>query len=90
MRSGFVAFALSCLALPAFAAPADDVAPFPPGENAALVKKTCTACHAASVVLSVQFDTALARQQYKLFVGDPDSEEGKKVVQYLTTALGVK
>jgi mono/diheme cytochrome c family protein len=66
----------------------EDFAPFPPGENAALVKKTCTECHGANVVLSAQFDEKLARKQYKLFVGDPDSEDGKKVVKYLTTVLG--
>jgi hypothetical protein len=69
---------------------ADDASPFPPGENAVLVKKTCTECHAANVVLSTQFDEALARRQYKLFVGDPDSEEGQKVIKYLITVLGVK
>lgn len=69
---------------------ADDIAPFPPGENAALVKKTCTECHGAGIILSTQFDAALARRQYKLFVGDPDSDEGQKVIKYLTTALGPK
>ncbi len=77
-------------ALPVLGAVADDFAPFPPGENAALVKKTCTECHSANVVLSTQFDEALARRQYKLFVGDPDSEEGQKVIKYLTTVLGIK
>ena len=66
----------------------DDFSPFPPGENAALVKKVCTECHAANVVISAQFDEKLARKQYKLFVGDPDSEEGQKVIKYLTTVLG--
>lgn len=80
--------ALSLAALSYNAARADDFSPFPPGENAALVKKTCTECHAANVVLSAQFDETLARKQYKLFVGDPDSEEGQKVVKYLTTVLG--
>lgn len=70
------------------AALAEDTSPFPAGENAALVKKTCTECHGASVVVSAQFDEKLARKQYKLFVGDPDSEEGQKVVKYLTTYLG--
>jgi cytochrome c553 len=72
----------------ATAALAEDTSPFPAGENAALVKKTCTECHGASVVVSAQFDEKLARKQYKLFVGDPDSEEGQKVVKYLTTFLG--
>jgi hypothetical protein len=81
------AAALAALSL---GAAAEDAAPFPPGENAVLVKKTCTECHAANVVLSTQFDEALARRQYKLFVGDPDSEEGQKVIKYLTTVLGVK
>ena len=74
--------------LSATCARAEDTAPFPPGENAALVKKVCTECHAANVVVSSQFDEKLARKQYKLFVGDPDSEEGQKVVKYLTTTLG--
>ncbi len=76
--------------LPVLAGGADDFAPFPSGENAALVKKTCTECHSANIVLSTQFDEALARRQYKLFVGDPDSEEGQKVIKYLTTVLGIK
>ncbi|NDU93101.1 MAG: hypothetical protein G3I10_10965 [Ferrovum sp.] len=84
------AFLYATLAAPVLLAAANDFAPFPPGENAALVKKTCTECHAANVVLSKQFDEALARRQYKLFVGDPDSEEGQKVIKYLTTVLGVK
>ena len=79
---------LSLVTLSCSIARADDFAPFPPGENAALVKKTCTECHAANVVLSAQFDQALARKQYKLFVGDPDSEDGQKVIKYLTTVLG--
>jgi hypothetical protein len=79
---------LSLLSLSCCVALADDFSPFPPGENAALVKKTCTECHAADVVLSTQFDEALARKQYKLFVGDPDSEDGQKVIKYLTTVLG--
>ncbi len=77
-------------ALPALVVAAEDFAPFPPGENAALVKKTCTECHSANVVISTQFDEALARRQYKLFVGDPDSEEARKVIKYLTTVLGAK
>jgi hypothetical protein len=69
---------------------ADDIAPFPPGDNAALVKKTCTECHGAGIIMSTQFDEKLARRQYKLFVGDPDSEDGQKVIKYLTTVLGPK
>ncbi|WP_336489286.1 hypothetical protein [Methylobacterium nigriterrae] len=78
----------SVMALTATCALADDFSPFPPGENAALAKKVCTECHAANVVLSAQFDEKLARKQYKLFVGDPDSDEGQKVIKYLTTTLG--
>ncbi len=85
----FLAAAL-LMALPLANARADDIAPFPPGENAALVKKTCTECHGAGIILSTQFDEKLARRQYKLFVGDPDSEDGQKVIQYLTTVLGPK
>jgi len=69
---------------------ADDFAPFPSGENAALVKKICTECHSANLVISTQFDQELARRQYKKFVGDPDSEDGRKVIKYLTTVLGEK
>lgn len=69
-------------------AAAQDASPFPPGKNAALVKKVCTECHAPGVVISTKFDEDLAKRQYKRFVGDPDSEEGKKVIEYLTTVLG--
>lgn len=78
---------LACLALPLHAA-ADDASPFPPGKSAALVKKVCTECHAPSVVISTRFDDALAKKMYKRFVGDPESEQGKQVVEYLTTMLG--
>lgn len=73
-----------------YARAGDDFAPFPPGENAALVKKACTECHSANLVISTQFDQELATRQYKKFVGDPDSEEGRKVIKYLTTVLGEK
>src|SRR3954453_20594259 len=88
VKSGCQWLLFSVMAFSATCASADDFSPFPPGVNAALVKKVCTECHAANVVLSAQFDEKLARKQYKLFVGDPDSEEGQKVVKYLTTTLG--
>lgn len=81
--------ALSAAGLvPALPAAAEDSSPFPPGENAALVKKVCTECHAPGVVISTQFDEALAKKMYRQFVGDPDSDQGRRVVKYLTTVLG--
>jgi hypothetical protein len=86
-----VGAAVACLSFPAICVrAADDFAPFPPGENAALVKKRCTECHSANLVLSAQFDRELATKQYRKFVGDPDSEEGRKVIKYLITYLGEK
>ncbi len=85
---GIIAGYCSCIAVHAHAA--EDFAPFPPGENATLAKKTCTECHAANVVISTQYDQDLARKQYKKYVGDPDSEDARKVINYLTTVLGVK
>jgi hypothetical protein len=67
---------------------AEDIAPFPPGKNAALVKKVCTSCHSATLVVDRRYDVAGARKRYRLFVGNPDSEEGKLVVEYLSTVLG--
>jgi hypothetical protein len=86
-----VGFAAACFVLPTvYARAADDFTPFPPGENAALVKKACTECHSANLVISRQFDQELATRQYKKFVGDPDSDEGRTVIKYLTTVLGEK
>jgi hypothetical protein len=80
-----------CLSLvPVSAHAAEDFAPFPPGENATLAKKTCTACHAANVVISTQFDEALALKQYKKYVGETDTDDARKVIAYLTTVLGAK
>jgi hypothetical protein len=76
--------------VPMRAQAADDFAPFPAGENAALVKKTCTACHMANVVISTQYDEALAVRQYKKYVGEPDTAEARKVIKYLSTVLGEK
>jgi hypothetical protein len=70
------------------AASAEDIAPFPPGKNAALVKKICTSCHSATLVIDRRYDVAGAQKRYRLFVGNPASEEGKLVVEYLSTALG--
>jgi hypothetical protein len=67
---------------------AENIAPFPPGKNAALVKQVCTQCHGANFVLDRRFDMAAAKKVYRLFVGDPESEQGKQVVEYLTTVLG--
>jgi hypothetical protein len=70
------------------AAAAEDIAPFPPGKNAALVKKLCTSCHSATLVVDRRYDVAGAQKRYRLFVGNPASEEGKLVVEYLSTVLG--
>ncbi|HWI13696.1 MAG TPA: hypothetical protein VNT02_05555, partial [Burkholderiales bacterium] len=56
---------------------AEDIAPFPPGPNAALVKKVCTSCHSATWVIDRRYDLAAAKKVYRLFVGNPESEEGK-------------
>jgi hypothetical protein len=80
-----------CLSLvPVRTHAAEDFAPFPPGENASLAKKTCTACHAANVVISTQFDEALALKQYKKYVGETDTDDARKVIKYLTTVLRAK
>jgi hypothetical protein len=55
---------------------------------AALVKQVCTSCHGANFVVDRRYDAASATKVYRLFVGDPVSEQGKLVVEYLTTVLG--
>jgi len=77
-----------------FAAQALDVAdtkafPFPAGEHAALTKQICAECHEASIVVRKRYDRTSAQRYYKLMTGDdPGSENGRKVIQYLTTVLG--
>ncbi len=63
--------------------------PFPAGEHAALTKQICAECHEASLVVRKRYDRASAQRYYKLMTGDdPGSENGQKVIQYLTTILG--
>ena len=64
--------------------------PYPPGKNAKLVKEVCTPCHYAELVTMRDYDEESARRYYELWVGDPDSEQGKKVIEYLITVLGQK
>ena len=69
----------------------DDIAPFPPGPNALLVKQTCSQCHSPNVVVTQTFSEESARKVYKKMMGEsPDTERGKKVVEYLATVLGEK
>ena len=68
----------------------EEAYPFPPGKNAKLVKQVCTGCHAAEMVYLRTFDEQSARKYYEVMVGDPDSEQGKKIIEYLTTVLGFK
>jgi mono/diheme cytochrome c family protein len=78
---------------PAPAAPAEsgDPSPFPPGPNAMLVKQTCSACHTPNVVVTQTFSEKTARRVYQKMMGEsPDTERGKKIVEYLSTVLGEK
>jgi hypothetical protein len=66
-----------------------DPSPFPPGRNAMLVKMTCSQCHTPNVVLTQTFTEKTARKYYQKMVGEsPDTERGKKVVEYLSTVMG--
>ena len=67
-----------------------DSYPFPPGNNAKLAKDVCTACHYAQLVIIRSYDEKSARTYYEMMVGDPDSEQGKKVIEYLVAVLGEK
>jgi len=67
-----------------------DSYPFPPGKNGKLVKEVCSGCHDSTIVVMKKYDRESARRYYKSMVGDPDSEQGQKVIEYLTTVLGVK
>lgn len=79
---------------PAAAAKVDesgDPSPFPPGPNAMLVKQTCSQCHTPNVVLSQTFNEKTARKIYQKMLGEsPDTERGKKIVEYLSTVMGEK
>lgn len=83
-----VPVAIAAVIATSAAVAAENIAPFPPGKNAALVKQVCTSCHSAMLVVERRYDVEGARKRYRLFVGNPDSEEGKLVVEYLSTVLG--
>jgi mono/diheme cytochrome c family protein len=75
------------------ASPSDELAgdpsPFPPGRNAMLVKQTCSQCHTPNVVVTQTFTEKTARKYYQKMLGEsPDTERGKKIVEYLSTVLG--
>ncbi len=95
----FIAAALLALAFAPFGAvsaadaPAadGDPSPFPPGPNAMLVKQTCSACHTPNVIVTQTFSEKTARKIYQKMMGEsPDTERGKKIVEYLSTVLGEK
>lgn len=68
--------------------PEGDPSPFPPGPNAYLVKQTCSQCHSPNVVLTQTFNEGSARKIYQKMLGEcPNTERGKKVVEYLSTVL---
>ena len=81
---------LSGTRVPAGSEEVEEAYPFPPGKNAKLVRQVCTGCHAAEMVYLRTFDEKSARKYYEIMVGDPDSEQGKKIIEYLTTVLGFK
>jgi hypothetical protein len=62
---------------------------FPPGGGVALTQKICTRCHGANLILSKIFDAASAERYWRTMVGtDPNSDEARKVITYLSTVLG--
>jgi hypothetical protein len=63
---------------------------FPPGKNALLVKKVCASCHPADFVCYRTYDEKSANGYYDQMVSDPDPEQRKKIIEYLTTVLGFK
>jgi mono/diheme cytochrome c family protein len=68
-----------------------DPSPFPQGKNAMLVKQTCSQCHTPNVVMAQTFNEKTARKIYQKMLGEsPDTERGKKIVEYLTTYMGEK
>ncbi len=68
----------------------EEAFPFPPGKNAQLVKKVCASCHDAGMVYYRTYDEKSANEYYDLMVSDPDPEQRKKIIEYLTTVLGFK
>ncbi len=63
--------------------------PFPPGKNAKLAKQVCSPCHSPDVVIYKVYDEPMARKYYeRMLFESPDTEQGKKVIEYLITVLG--
>jgi hypothetical protein len=76
---------------PAAVEESGDPSPFPPGPNAMLVKQTCSKCHSPNAVVTQTFNEKTARKLYQKMMGEsPDTERGKKIVEYLSTVLGEK
>lgn len=90
--AGLLVLAGGLVAQTAFAEdPPGDPSPFPPGPNAMLVKQTCSQCHTPNVVLNQTFNEKTARKIYQKMLGEsPDTERGKKIVEYLSTVMGEK
>jgi hypothetical protein len=66
-----------------------NASPFPPGPHAALVKKVCTECHLAQVVLNMRFTPDEAVRFYKVMVSSNiETDQAKRVIEYLSTTLG--
>jgi hypothetical protein len=63
--------------------------PFPPGPNAALARRICSACHSANTVARRRYDAEDARRLYRVMVtSDLESDTARRVISYLTTTLG--
>ena len=68
-----------------------NASPFPAGLHAALVKKVCTQCHAARVMLDMTFTREDAERYYKNMVSeDLSTDQAQKIIAYLTTTMGVE
>lgn len=68
-----------------------NASPFPAGPHAALVKKVCTGCHAARVMLDMTFTREDAERYYKNMVSDDlSTDQAQKIIAYLTTTMGVE
>lgn len=66
-----------------------NASPFPPGPHAAVVKKVCTECHMAQVILDRKFTPDEAVRYYKVMVSsDIETEQAKQIIEYLSTTLG--
>jgi len=80
------------LVLFAQVARADDDAhafPFPAGPNAALVKATCSRCHAGALVTGRSYSKEEATDYYaRMTSEDPTAPEAQKIITYLSTVLG--